>query len=893
MLKKLFGTENENSYSMRANVISRILSLGLILALLSMLEEIAVTSNYITLIPLIVISIGIVFCMVIIYKFHKSEAAAVIIGFIVVIVAFPSVFFMSGGINGGSTVWFVLGIFYFIGMFKGIKMIILTGISIIADATVYYIGYRYPQYITQLVSIEKVYIDSFFAVVFVGVLLGTVTKYQLYSYARERELALSQRDEIELLSDTKSDFFASMSHEIRTPINTIIGLNEMILRENNISEETMENAVTIQNASKMLLSLVNDILDLSQIESKKMEIIPLDYKTTDFFSDLIDMIKINLEEKNLEFIVHIDKDFPSVLNGDDKRLKQVVINILSNAAKYTKQGSVTLNAHAERIGEEWCNVSISVSDTGIGIRSENLDVLFESFKRIDATDNRKIEGTGLGLSISKQLIELMGGKITVDSIYTKGSVFTIMLEQKIVDPQPIGNINFLSGNKQREIYKQKFEAPEARVLIVDDNELNRSVISKLLSATKLQIDLADSGQACLELTQKRYYNIILMDYLMPEMNGDEVALLIKKQESGLCRDTPIIALTADYTLGRNANLSDNIFDGFVEKPIKSNELEETILNLLPEDVIEYQLKTYDKESSTRMEIRPSHKRKKIIVTTECLSDLPFEIRDKYGIKMIYSYILVGESRFYDTLEVDSDNLGQIRRDGEDAASTQAASVEDYEKFFAECLTEAEDVIHISLGMNIGDSYKNAVIAAKGFGHVHVVDSGHISGGMAILALSAAKMANRGESVNTILETVNMHKNNIVNNIFLPSCEYLYKKGFTSFVFAKLSELLHFHPVVKTRQSSIKRYGLKVGRVASARKRFVHNNAWLRRNSHNDICFISHAGLSVREQEELYNEVKSAGSFETIFIEKCSVTNACHTGLGAVCISFFIEKKLQI
>ena len=175
----------------------------------------------------------------------------------------------------------------------------------------------------------------------------------------------------------------------------------------------------------------------------------------------------------------------------------------------------------------------------------------------------------------------------------------------------------------------------------------------------------------------------------------------------------------------------------------------------------------------------------------------------------------------------------------------------------------------------------------------MVDSGHISGGMAILALSAAKMANRGESVNTILETVNMHKNNIVNNIFLPSCEYLYKKGFTSFVFAKLSELLHFHPVVKTRQSSIKRYGLKVGRVASARKRFVHNNAWLRRNSHNDICFISHAGLSVREQEELYNEVKSAGSFETIFIEKCSVTNACHTGLGAVCISFFIEKKLQI
>lgn len=889
MIRKIFKFVGTKDYTIRENMIINIMFLGLAIDAVAIVEELFVATSFYNLIPLLGIMVGLLLAMLLMFKFQKSEAAAILIGFSVVLVAFPSVFLLSGGIDGGSTVWFVLGIFYFIGMFNGRKMYAFTGITIIVDSIVYYTGYKYPEMINQMDSIEEVYFDSFFGVVLVGLLLGFVTKYQLRAYDRERQLALSQRDEIEKFSDSKNDFFASMSHEIRTPINTIIGLNEMILREEKISEETIENAVTIQNASKMLLSLVNDILDLSQIESKKMEIIPVEYKTTAFFSDLIDMIRIRLEEKELDFKVHVDRDFPSVLFGDDKRLKQVVLNLLTNAAKYTKQGSVTLEARVEKIGEEWCKVTISVSDTGVGIRSENLEALFNSFTRVENSDNRKIEGTGLGLSISKQLMELMGGQITVDSIYTKGSTFTVMLEQKIVNATPIGNVNFLGNIKHREIYKQKFEAPEARVLVVDDNDLNRTVITKLLKATKLQIDMADGGESCLEMTQKKYYDVILMDYMMPDMNGDEVTKLIRKQESGLCRQTPVIALTADVTFGKGGTLREMGFDEFVEKPIKSSELEEAILRHLPGDVIEYQLKTYDRESISRTEFKNVYKRRKVTITNDCVSDIPLELRDKYEIKTIYSYINTDGNRFCDTLEIDTTSLGRFLSDTEATAVAEAATIEDYEKFFAECLTEAEDVIHISLGKSMGDSYSNAVAAAKGFGHVHVIDSGNISCGMALVVLDAARMASRGGNVNEIIDEIDRVKNNIVSNFILPSSQIFYQNGYTDIITAKFVQLFRMHPVLKSRQSSLVISGLRFGKLSTARKRFVRQHIIWKKNSHGDICYITHAGLSVKEQEEIYNEVLAAGRFNRIIMEKSSVTNACFSGMGTIGIAFYVEK----
>ncbi|MDE5597061.1 MAG: fatty acid-binding protein DegV, partial [Lachnospiraceae bacterium] len=386
-------------------------------------------------------------------------------------------------------------------------------LSVAADIVTYGYAYYHPEVITPMASRAAAYIDSLFAVLAVGLAGGAILKVQMKMFENERAVAWKQQKELEEVSVSKNSFFASMSHEIRTPINTIIGLNEMIIRESS-EEATKEYAANIQSASKMLLNLVNDILDLSQMEMKKMEIVPLEYKTEELFSGLINMIKVRLDEKKLDFRVDIDENLPSVLFGDMKRVSQVLLNILANAAKYTQEGSVTLTVRMEKAGEDEISLIVAVSDTGIGIRKEDLQNIYDAFKRVDSRKNMKVEGSGLGLSITKQFVDLMNGEITVDSIYTKGSVFTITLPQKVVEWTPIGDVKFLSrGKTVTNEYRQSFEAPEARVLIVDDNPMNSMVESKLLKATKIKIDVAESGAQCLEMTKRKYYHVILMDYM--------------------------------------------------------------------------------------------------------------------------------------------------------------------------------------------------------------------------------------------------------------------------------------------------------------------------------------------------------------------------------------------
>ena len=274
MLGKFLCGEDDVNLGIREHLIRRIAFFGIFISLVAFSEVFVAQNTYLTLIPLSVLIVLLIIALLLAYKYKKHDAAAILICIAAEFIAFPAVFFLSGGINGGSTIWFVLGIFYSIGMFHGIRMVIFTGLTFVADFLCYYIGYIHPEYIVKLDN-NEIYLDSFLGVILVGILLGIVSKYQIKSYEREKIKALEQKDEIEKLSDSKSDFFANMSHEIRTPINAIIGLDEMILREKDISEEVYENATSIQNASKMLLSLVNDILDLSKIESQKMQILPL------------------------------------------------------------------------------------------------------------------------------------------------------------------------------------------------------------------------------------------------------------------------------------------------------------------------------------------------------------------------------------------------------------------------------------------------------------------------------------------------------------------------------------------------------------------------------------------------------------------------------------------
>ena len=352
------------------------------------------------------------------------------------LVIFPMLFLTSGGVDGGLSGLFILGLLYVYLMLKGAAFIITLVLSVASFTACYLFTYYNKVYVEGIAASKDIYIHTFVCFMLVSLALGTLVKFQRWIYNREQEASRKQQIELEEANKTKSRFLANMSHEIRTPINTIIGLNEMNLRDN-INDEVAENCVNIQRASKMLLSLINDILDLSKIESGKMEIVKRQYETGALLSELVNINWVRAYDKKLEFKLDVSPDIPSMLYGDDIRIKQILTNMLTNAIKYTHKGSVTLQAKCQQVDKEHVNLVISVSDTGIGIRKEDIKYLFMSFKRVDEKKNGAIEGTGLGLAISHQLAGLMGGEIQVDSVYQRGTTFTLVLEQEIVNKSPI------------------------------------------------------------------------------------------------------------------------------------------------------------------------------------------------------------------------------------------------------------------------------------------------------------------------------------------------------------------------------------------------------------------------------------------------------------------------
>ncbi len=384
----------------------------------------------------------------------------------------------------------------------------------------------------------------------------------------------------------KSLFLSNMSHEIRTPINAVLGMNEMILRECNDSQ-LLTYAENIQSAGKTLLFLINDILDMSKIESGKMEIVPVEYNLGELVLDLWNVICLRAQEKGLAIKFEVEPEMPAGLYGDDLRIKQIVTNLLTNAVKYTPQGGVEMKVSCERVADKKLVLTVSVKDTGIGIRKEDIGKLFEEFRRLDEKKNRRIEGTGLGMNITMSLLGLMGGEMKVDSVYGEGSTFTVTIPQTIVEETPVGSFEEIQKKRRTEIDTQKqiFEAPEARVLVVDDNAMNLAVFQALLKRTKVQIDTADSGRACLALVQKEKYHIIFMDHMMPEMDGIQTLHEMRKDPDSPNLDTPVIALTANAIVGAREMYLQEGFENFLSKPIEGELLEKMIREYLPEELI--------------------------------------------------------------------------------------------------------------------------------------------------------------------------------------------------------------------------------------------------------------------------------------------------------------------
>ena len=797
-------------------------------------------------------------------------------------------FVTGGGLESGTPYYFVFGLAYVFLLLHGKELVGGLFLSFAGLFVAFYISYRNPDVVLPVHGRLYDYIDSFLAILMVGCFIGIVVQVRTLTYNREKKLAEEQKTELEQVVHSKDTFFANMSHEIRTPINTIIGLNEMILRED-ISDEIAENAINIQNASKMLLTTINDILDLSKLESGKMEIIPTQYEVSSMFSDLVNLIWIRAHQKELEFKVDIDPNIPSMLYGDEVRIKQVITNMLTNAVKYTETGSVTLSAKAERISPVTILFRISVIDTGKGIRKESLEDLFRSFKRVDETVNRNIEGTGLGLSISKQLLDMMGGEISVDSVYHKGSTFTIELQQDIVNSRPIGMIDFAAQKQlgNREKYKQAFVAPDAKVLVVDDNDMNRMVAKKLLRGTKAKVETVGSGKECLEKTAGETYHVIFMDHMMPDMDGEETLKALRAQTKGFCQKVPVVALTANVMANADQIYQEMGFDGYLAKPINAALLEASLLKYVPPDLIEYMSEEDLSDSgdvSAVSQITSARKRK-IAITADCICDLPKELLERFQIRLMYCYVHTREGRFCDISEVSSDSLLEYLQVEGNHAHSSTAPPSEYEYFFADMLGRAEQVIHITATTDLSGAYPYALQASKSFDNVTVIDSGHISSGHGLMVLFAAKMAEEGKSVKVICDSMKEFGNLVCSNFLVPSTESLNRNGKVNGVVHKICSALQLHPVLYMSKNKLKVWKIEIGNMRQVNRRYVKKLLHHSNDIDTRILFLTYAGCSMSQLDVILEEVKKYVDFQKIVVQKASATVSSNCGVGTFGLMF--------
>ncbi len=422
---------------------------------------------------------------------------------------------------------------------------------------------------------------------------NTLKGYSLWLFDKTEEVENTKRlielkNQAEEASQAKSLFLANMSHEIRTPINAIMGTTEMILRSN-AKPEVLSMAGDIKSAGEMLSSIISGILDFSKIESGQLESVEVNYDTSSCIREVLRQMSPRIIQKGLEFKTDFSENMPKGLRGDATHIRQILINLLDNACKYTEKGYVklTIDWKEDEESDEFCTIIFIVEDTGCGIMEKAIPSLFDSFQRFELRKHIDIQGTGLGLAICKRLTESMGGEIKVESVYGEGSKFSFFVKQKIWDHAPMGEVSVQNAPVQSNNLQEDFVAPKARILCVDDNLTNRKVIKELLSIYRINADIASGGKESIEMLQKdRSYHMIFMDYMMPEMDGIETVKNIKKQ-FGKEFDIPVIALTADAVVGAKDLFLQNGFSDYIAKPIELSVLEAILLKYLPMDIVQF------------------------------------------------------------------------------------------------------------------------------------------------------------------------------------------------------------------------------------------------------------------------------------------------------------------
>ena len=456
----------------------------------------------------------------------------------------------------------------------------------------------------QLSSQTRSTVISYLVILVITLLVAALLAlFTVRPFVKMQGELMEEKIRAESANHAKSDFLANMSHEIRTPINAVLGMNEMIMREGRKAQDltrgstqdirqTLRNIVVyagdVENAGHNLLAIVNDILDFSKIEEGRMDLVEAPYKLGSLLNNLSNMVLFKAQDKKLDFVIDVDENLPDELRGDEVRVRQILTNILNNAVKYTEKGSVKLTVRGEKMTDDYLILRATVEDTGIGIREEDREKLFEKFQRLEMDKNSTVEGTGLGLVITQRLLEMMHGTIDVESEYGKGSVFTVTIPQKILSTVPVGNFQerFEVNLLEARAYRESFRAPEARILLVDDTRINLNVVVNLLKDTKMQIDTATSGASAVAMAEKTRYDVILMDQRMPEMDGTEALHRIRATEGGASRDVPVVCLTADAVVGAKERYLAEGFSDYLTKPIDSFALEKLLIRHLPEEKVE-------------------------------------------------------------------------------------------------------------------------------------------------------------------------------------------------------------------------------------------------------------------------------------------------------------------
>ncbi len=841
--------------------------------------EIAVIAVTLIFVPVVVLT-----CL----YFGRLEAGIKIVVIGLVFFVLPSLFFFGGGIEGGGVIWIIFAFMYVGLVLQGAwRKVMFCFIAILTSAC-YLVSYFHPEYVYSH-SREIFFVDSFLSLVMVGILCYIMTWSQSRLFIEENERAKKEAERAEELTRSQNRFFSSMSHEIRTPINSILGLNELILRDQEATDDIVRDASGIQGAGKLLLSLINDLLDFSKMEAGSMDIVPVDYRVADMISELVNMIWLRANEKGLGFDVSVDPDVPSVLFGDEVRIKQVLINLLNNAVKYTEKGHIELRVESRDADDETIELWISVSDTGKGVKKEDLPYLFDAFKRVDESSNRHIEGTGLGLSVVKQLVELMDGSVTVNSVYGGGSTFTVMVKQAVSDRTGIGELNI--HNQQtvaRNVYESSFLAPEVRILIVDDNQMNLEVEKRLLEDTDMVIDTALSGKAALEKAMQVHYDAIFMDHLMPQMDGIECLDLLRNQSEGLNRSTPVIVLTANAGSENRELYRKEGFDGYLVKPVSGEAMEEILIRHIPGDKIILRSVLMGEEE----EIHTSEKyaeKLPLMITSSSACDLPDSIVRKLKIPIIPFRITTDTGEFKDGVHLDSDEIIRHLSSGKSAVSSPPDEA-DYTEFFAEVLKRSHNIIHISLTTSMSKDYSAASEAAKSFDNVYVINSESLSSATGMLVLIAYKLMQQELSVEEIVAELETVKHRLKCSFIINTTEYVAKRGLVSERLNKLAMSLNLHPALTIRDDKAKLGGIWFGRTKRAYRKYISSALPADTIPDPEVVFVTYVDIPRDTLKWIEEEIRKNAYFEHVIFQQASAAVSSNCGSGTFGILYFLKSN---